>query len=176
MSDFPSVKHQSQVGEIDYYHVLHGRGASSTAAAAAWPSANTAYFLPFFIHSPWIARKMACGCGTTGSNNVDMGIYNVDGVRLVSSGAVARVASSEVYGDITDTLLMPGWYYMALVCNATANIVFATPSGTSPVPLQKARLSGVLQMASAYTLPATATFAALSSAIIPAVSIYGAPY
>lgn len=176
MSDWPSISHQSQVGEIDYYHVLHGRGSSSTAAAAAWPSGNTAYFLPFFIHTPWVASKMAFGNGTTAGGNCDLGIYTVDGAKLVSTGATGRTASAEVVVDITDTLLTPGWYYMAMSHDGTSNIVFTTPSGTSPVPLQKAKLSGVLQMGSAYTLPATATFAALTSAIIPAISIYGAPY
>lgn len=175
MSDWPGVTLNSANGSISTLSAVYNR-ISTLGASAAWPSANTAYFVPFALGSPFIARKMAFGCGTTAGGNCDVGIYDTEGNRIVSSGATARSASSEVIVDITDTYLDRGIYYMAMSHDGTNNIVFVTPSGTSPVPLQKARLAGVVQMASAYVLPATATFAAVSSAIIPSVAIYGASY
>lgn len=147
-------------------------GISTTPTSNAWPSANLALFVPFVVSEPLIAYKIAVGCGTTASGNFDVGIYDRFGNRMVSSGATAKTASTEVVCNITDTQLGPGLYYAAMAADGANNYIMIAPSGASPVPLQKCKGMGCLEMASAYTLPDPATFAAYSTGtLIPAMSI-----
>lgn len=113
---------------------------------------------------------MVFGSGTTAGGNCDVGIYDHEGNRLVSSGATARGASNETICNITDTLLYPDIYYMAMAHDGTSNIVGFAPG------VQRARLCGVLQMASAYVLPDPVTFAAVTVSWVPSIAIYGAGY
>lgn len=171
MSDWPlrssMLGHGIEGGFVSTLSALTGLG-SVTPASTAWPSANHAFYIPFRLAVPVIVYKMIFGSGVTaGSNNADVGIYDKSGNRLVSSGATAKGNSVETVCDVTDTFLGPGLYYLAMAADGTGNYAMVTPTGTSPVPLQKTRLWGVLQQASAYTLPATATFAASTLAPIP---------
>jgi hypothetical protein len=149
----------------------------TTAASTAWPSANLAIFVPIRIPVPVTVYKMAAGAGLTAAGNFDVGIYDSSGNRLVSSGATAKGSSVEHIIDVTDTVIGPGVYYLAMSADGTNNYMMKTPSGTSPVPLQKVRLYGVMQMATAYTLPSTATFAAATTAIaVPLIAAYMRSY
>lgn len=140
--------------------------------STAWPSANLAIFIPFCLGSPVTVCKLAAGAGTTATGNFDVGIYDSAGNKIVSSGATAKGSSVEHIIDIADTRIGPGVYYLAMSADGTNNYVMVTPSGSSPVPLQKTRLYGVLNMATAYTLPGSATFAAASNVPFPVIGAY----
>ena len=174
MSDFPSFEaYDLDGGGAVYSAATTLFPLNSTApASTAWPSANLAIFVPIRVSRRMIAYKMAIGAGATAAGNFDVGIYDVGGNRLVSSGATAKGASAEQIINITDTQIGPGLYYLALSANGTNNYMMVTPSGTSPVPLQKARLYGTLEAATSYTLPATATMVARTGALIPMVAVY----
>ncbi len=133
-------------------------------ASAVWPSANRALFIPFRIYQPITAVKMFTVNGAAASGNIDIGIYNADGTKLVSSGSTAMSGTSamQVF-DITDTQFGPGLFYLALaVDNVTAAFIRRGTSGTITN-----RFAGLLHQASAFPLPATATFASYSAAYIP---------
>jgi hypothetical protein len=144
-------------------------------ASTAWPSANLAIFIPIRVPVPVTVYKMAIGAGATAAGNFDVGIYDSSGHKLVSSGATAKGSSTEHIIDVTDTVIGPGLYYLAMSADGTNNYMLVTPSGTSPVPLQKTRLFGIVAMATAYTLPATATFAASTLAPFPSIAAYLRP-
>jgi hypothetical protein len=142
------------------------------AASTAWPSANLAIFVPVRVPVPVTVCKLAVGAGATAAGNFDVGIYDSAGNKLVSSGATAKGSSTEHIIDVTDTVIGPGVYYLALAADGTNNYIMVTPAGTSPVPLQKTRLYGIVAMATAYTLPATATFAASTLEPFPSIAAY----
>lgn len=121
---------------------------------------------------------MAIGAGSVVGGNFDIGIYDRFGNRMVSSGATAKAAAStEQIVDVTDTVIGPGHYYLAMAADGTNNYIRTMPTGTSTVPLQKARLYGCLQMATAYTLPDPATFAAYAtSALVPQIAAFFRPH
>lgn len=174
MSDWPQAPILQSAGYFSTATALSpgvGIGAS-----VAWPLTNKAFFIPFRVTVATVACKMVFGSGTTAGGNVDMGIYDPQGNRLVSTGAQARSASSESVVDITDTPLAPGLYYMAMSHDGTANVIANVPTGTSPVPLAKTKLFGVMMMASAYVLPDPVTYAAVDTAYIPNMAIYTRPY
>ena len=125
----------------------------------AWQTANAAFFFPFTIDVPTTIVQMSWANGATVSGNVDIGIYNSEGTLLVSSGSTAQSGvSANQTVNTTDTLLSPGkWFYLALaVDNTTATLLGVALSAAFNQAM------GVLSMASAFPLPATATFASIT--------------
>jgi hypothetical protein len=141
--------------------------AAAAASSGAWPLANLAIYVPITIVYPFLARQAFVISGTTSGNNVDVGIYNAALARVVSSGGFARVAGGVAYSNITDTLLPPGDYYLALAHNSTNNIY----RNASAAGLWEA--CGVCEQTSAYTLPATATLTRTTRACLPAFGLTG---
>lgn len=172
MADFPA---QSQ----DYNRVTITTGSPESVGvemvsttltvntAVAWPSANRAIFVPFLVFNPLVAVKMFIANGSTVSGNVDVGIYDTGGSRLVSSGSTAHAGTSatQVF-DITDTTLNPGVYYFAVAMDNTTGTIKAL---TSAVGICSA--CGVLSQSTAFALPSPATFAAAADAYIPLVGL-----
>lgn len=139
--------------------------APTTISAGGWPSANRAYFTPFRVPCPMTVYKMGCATGTGTTGNFDLGIYDAFGNQIVSTGSTAKTtASSERIVDVTDTLLLPGLYYLAMATDGVTNY-FALGCN-----LAHAKLAGIRSMESAFALPATATFATAASGWIPFLS------
>lgn len=151
--------------------IMQGAG---TAAAAAVTTNNRIWYIPFLVHRIVTITRIGLLNGGTVAGNVEVGIYNEAGVQLVTSGAVAQSGTNaaQIY-DITDTVLTPGLYYVAIVTsNATATLfrwnaaMLATNSTAVFTSLAAGSASaslGILVQATG-TLPATATFAAPSVA------------
>ena len=136
-------------------------GGAAPTGSVAWPAANRAILIPFRLPRLATVYKATVGNGTTASGNFDVGVYDIAGNRLVSSGATSKGASTETNVDLTDTLLGPGRYYMALSANGTQN--YSAHTGN----LYMWKLCGVRQASSAYVLPATVTFETIASAYLP---------
>ena len=142
-------------------------GASSVAVSSAgWPTNNMALFMPFRVQHPFTARLMWTIIGTSINGSIDLGIYDYRGTRLVSSGIGTPTAINSVYRvDLTDTVLNPGRYYMAISTG------LAGAFQRSALNVQSLRAMGMVQQNSAHPLPATAVFVKLVSAFIPTVGI-----
>jgi hypothetical protein len=141
---------------------------SSLTLGGAYPTASLALFFPFITDVPILVTQISHENSSTVSGNVDVGIYDELGNRKVSKGGVAQTGTITIQvHDVTDTLLSPGVYYMAFVLdNATGQVNRAT------TPAAVARSCGAKEMASAYPLPATATFAGCTTAYQPAMSVH----
>lgn len=140
--------------------------ASLSVASGAWPAANRCMFLPFVVYQPLIAVKMGVINGTTASGNLDIGIVDDQQNRLVSAGSTAQAGTTQLQVvDITDTLLEPGVYYMALSMDGTTGT-----TGRWAVPLGEARAMGILsQSLGSVAIPNPVTFAAAQDAYVPAM-------
>lgn len=134
------------------------RGMMSSFVSIAWALANRAFYLPWHVLVPTTVRRAWFLVGATGgTNNVDMGVYDAAGKRIVSSGGIlVGTASTIQYLDITDTTLPPGAYYIGIAMNGTT----ATHYANTTSAVARIRLAGVLQQDTAYPLPATATMVA----------------
>lgn len=134
-------------------------------STAVWPTANKALYVPFSVQSPITVTQFFWENGGTLSGNVDVGIYDLGGKRLVSSGSVAQSGTSVIQSvDTTDLLLQAGAYYLAMAMdNGTGQIGRWSPSAAY------GRALGLAEQATAFPLPATATFAALTVGAIPGV-------
>ncbi len=143
----------------------HGNPVFS--GAAIWPTANTAYYVAFYIDTTVTAYQMAIQVAVQ-SGNLDVGIYDSLGTRLVSKGSTAVAAAGIQVVDIADTTLTPGTYFMAMCCdNITASFRrWSTPD------IQTLRCCGVQEQAvGAVTLPNPATFANPLVAYVPGLAI-----
>lgn len=140
------------------------------ATGAAWGSANRALYIPFMVEQSFTAAQIAFEV-TVQSGNCDVGIYGLDGTRLVSKGSTAVGGVGIQIIDITDTPLAPGVYYLAMnIDNTTANIVQSNTSGMAALW----RVCGVQQQAvGAVTLPNPATFAAPAGNNMPFLTLTG---
>jgi hypothetical protein len=131
--------------------------------STAWATANLARVVPFVVPKPALVRKMFWANGATVAGNVDVGIYDESGSRVVSMGSVAQAGVSVLQEvDIADVTLGVGRYYMALAASSAA----ATFLASAP-PLQLCKGMGCAQQAAAFPLPASATPAPFSAAVLP---------
>lgn len=124
---------------------------------AAWPTANKAIFVPFPVFDRRVVSKLyVCTSGTAAATgNVDVGVYDSSGTRLVSAGSTAKVSAyDDQTFDVTDTTLGPGTYYIAVACDNTTDTFYAA-SPTAPT----VTALGIFSQTSAFPLPATATMA-----------------
>lgn len=144
-------------------------GTGASYASAVWPSGSLAIFYPFFCTDPVTIKTMYLANGAAVSGNVDLGIYTAAGTRLVSSGSTAQAGTNAPQlVDITDTVL-PVFteLFMALAIDNTTGTTLRIAPGT----VGSGRSIGLYQMAAAFPLPATATFAAYGQTYIP---VFGA--
>lgn len=142
-------------------------------ASATYPSANLAIFIPIYTNVPFRAQGGTWVNGSSVSGTADVGFYTLTGTRIVSTGAVTRSGASSVQAQdfSAEVLVPPGAYYLAFSASSGgANTAFLNTSVTSAI----GKPAGLLQMASAHALPATATFAAWASTGYPICGIYGA--
>jgi hypothetical protein len=145
---------------------LAGQAAGSfTIGAVAYPGANTAFFVPFRLSRAVLFKLLFAWNGAAVSGNIDVGIYSRDGTRLVSSGSTAQAGTSVIQTfDVTDTLIGPGVFYLAIAMdNGTGQITRFVPG------LAVGRLLGMAQMATAFPLPATATLAVFTTNFAPII-------
>lgn len=140
---------------------------AALAASTAWPTANRAIFVPFFITQVDTIRKGFTYNGGVANGNIDVGIYRdrYDGSldRVVSSGGAAMSGTTAIQEfAFSPVTLRPGRYYMAMACSsATAEFM----PWTLVAALQKTL--GIAQMASVYPLPATVTLAVSAFTVLP---------
>lgn len=144
-----------------------GQGPTNYASST-YVSANRALFIPFHVYRSILVTKLWSANGATASGNIDVGLYNADKRYIISSGSTAQAGTNTCQQfDITDTLLTPGDYYLAVAMDNATGTLFR--SAQTAVNLRRA---GLLQQASAFALPTTTfTGAAIASAFIPLIGL-----
>lgn len=147
--------------------------ASAAPASTAWPANNRAYLIPFYLTSPALVVEMFFQAGTgPGTANFDLGIYRDDFTKIVSLGATASVNTTDAIlpaggGDIADTALAAGRYYMAMSAAATTITARAAVNANGIM-----RALGVQMMDTAHPLPPTVTPVTVgTSAFMPTIGV-----
>jgi hypothetical protein len=149
---------------------LFGTGLA-TPATNNFVTVNLAVFIPFGVPEAVTITKLFWGNGAAVAGNLDAGIYDTAGNRLVSTGTTAQSGTTTLQViDVTDTTLARGLYYLAFASDTsgiTQKVIAALPAAGIPQSF------GLLQMASAFVLPNPATFAKYASAFVPLVGAQG---
>lgn len=139
----------------------------ATPGNGTWPAANDAIFIPFTIERPITVKRMYSMNGNVAGNNLDLGIYTLDGARLIAGGSTAQSGTSTIqFLDITDHFLSPGSYYMAVAMSNTTGTFRRW--ATSIIQLQ---MMGVMKATSALPLPASVTLTTLTAAYVPEIGM-----
>lgn len=132
---------------------------TTTIQSRTWTTANLACYYPFYLPSYSVVLKLWWVNGGTATGNVDCGVYTEGGTRIVSTGSTGQSGASAIQEvNITDTTLAPGRYYMALACSSASSTIRSGLPNTN-----QCRSMGVLEQATAFALPSTATFAQVSA-------------
>jgi hypothetical protein len=150
---------------------IHSKMDTSTSVSAgapastAYPAANLAIYVPFYLTVPSVFQFAAWHNGTAVSGNIDVGIYGSKGTRIASIGSTAQAGTttSQSAAFASPVQLGSGLYFMALAMDNTTGTLFAMGFGGLPFYIG----AGIFQQASAFPLPATATFALATSDYLP---------
>ena len=140
---------------------------STSPVSGNYPAANRAFYIPFRLDAADTFVKLFVANGATASGNIDVGVYSESGTRLLSTGSTAQSGTNTLQlFDITDTAFGPGYFYMAIAMdNTTGTVMQSQPGGAARA--NSIATWGVKQEASAFPLPATATFANGNALFMP---------
>lgn len=145
-------------------------GTASAPASAAYPTANLAILVPFRIGRPMTVTTMFAYNGSAVSGNIDLGIYSADGTKIVSTGSTAQSGTSVIQSiSVTSTQIGSGQFYMAVALDNTTGTLLQIPAKNAPANASM----GLSQMASAFALPATVTFATCANNYVPIIGLTG---
>lgn len=141
----------------------------ANAASATWPLTNLALFIPISLAQPYTALQLYSFNGATASGNIDLGIYDEAGNRLVSKGSTAQAGTNaHQFLDTTDTTLNgPGRYYFAVAMDNTTGTLFSC----LPPNIWNARACGICEMTSAFPLPNPATMVTTTRTYCPVIGM-----
>ena len=140
--------------------------------STVWSAANRALFIPFALGTQATITRVFWFNGATVSGNVDCGVYDAAGTRLISSGSTAQAGTTAIQSvDVTDTVIGPGNFYLALAMNNTTGTIRIRTLGN--VVLSKA--VGMAAMATAFALPATVTLITTPVDSIPSCGVVFSP-
>jgi len=136
----------------------------NTRSNIAWPTANKAFLIPFRLNSFENVSAISVINGAAVSGNIDAGIYNSNGVRLVSRGSIAQSGAGGTQSmSWTAMLLPPGNYYAAIAMDNGTGQVGAYNTGV----VASLRALGIKEAASSFPLPATLTPAQMTADFLP---------
>lgn len=148
---------------------LNAAGASYSIAGGTWPTGDLAIYVPLTLPFAYQVKRFFVVNGANVTNNVDIGIYSRAGTKLYSTGSTAGAgANTTQFIAVSPTLLLePGGYYLAMAMNGTSS----APARITFLTVVVLRMSGVLQEASAFALPAVMTPASVANAYMPVFGI-----
>lgn len=125
-------------------------------SSATWETANLTVWTPVFLPCVHVLTRVwwANGATVSGGATVQVGIYadlnNLPDVKIVSGSAVQGSAAVLQFVDVTDTVLSPGRYWMALTASTTTNTTFYRSS-------MIANYNAARRFEQASAMPSTAT-------------------
>jgi hypothetical protein len=122
--------------------------------ASTWTLANRAYYQRFIIQTTTTVYKLFTANAAAASGNIDVGVYdNAGTTKLVSSGSTAMTGTTTLQlFDVTDTVLVPGWYWFAMAVDNTTASFYRNQDGGGFANM----LFGMRAQDTAFPLPTTA--------------------
>jgi hypothetical protein len=130
-------------------------GSFTPSTTTAWATQYRAIYVPVRVPQRVTVVELGVSNGTTATGNIDIGLYDSAGTRLVSTGSTAKSASAVIQAiDVTDTTIGPGLYYLGLNNDTTTDTV-GCEIASAPLPAAMGVLAETL---GAVTLPATASW------------------
>lgn len=145
-------------------------GTLASPGSSTWPTANKAFMYRFRVASRrFPVKRLGVVNGGTISGNLDMGIYDMRGRRIVSKGSTAHAGASVTqWLDVTDVDLSPGRdYLMAIAFDNTTATIFRYSS----ISIQLLRELGAFVQSASFPLPSTITLDPIDATYIPLIAV-----
>ena len=153
------------ISSIGCYGVLLTTGLGS----ADWPgAADMIIYVPVRIPEDCNIGRVFVANGGAVSGNMNVGLYDSTGSKLWECGSTAQSGTSQLQFITCSQSITAGLHYMALQLSnyGTAQVQRKSPT------LWFLQVAGVMQeQAGSFALPATATFAKLANAYLPAFGL-----
>jgi hypothetical protein len=148
---------------------------TATPASAAWPTANLAIFVPYYLRAGITARQIywSNGATVTALTSVECAVYDESGTnKLITSGVVTQAGTSVPQAvTITNGLYLPrGRYWIGLVCGNNTSTFLRYTNGAAVTAMQKL-LGTSEQTLGGTALPAAITFGSPVNAYIPVIGL-----
>lgn len=146
----------------------YGLPPGGGSASAAPPANDYIVYVPVRIPEDCTVLRVYWANGGSVSGNVNMGLYSSAGSKLWETGSTAQSGTNQLqFVDIANQATSAGFYYMALQFSSTsARVCRFAPT------LFYLQAAGVMEeQAGSFALPATATFAKLANAYLPAFGL-----
>ena len=147
---------------------LNGAAPASTA----FPAANLALYIPFYVCAPGLAQGVFWQNGAAVAGNVEVALYDEDGNKIATSGVVAASGTSvpQSVAFASPVLLTTGRYYLAVWASSGTQQFLAW--GTSAAATNVNRMFGIVeQTALASGLPASWTPATSARSYLPIAGV-----
>lgn len=168
--DFPFSLPPGASGVLSFWNGA-GPGVGDAGFATNTYTANAAIYMEVFTPVPLTIFGFGWENGSAVSGNIDVGLYDLRGARLGHTGSTAQAGTSTgqtaaVSGGSFS--IAAGCYCLAFAIDNATGAVYAQTS----VPAIALQLLGVFGQATAFPLPATATFAAPAQTKVPLVGAF----
>lgn len=177
MSDWPSS--HLQPPDIITPWSAEAMGRAIQGGVSATPGsgpiiANLAYYIPFFLTEGRTALKMLHMNGAAVAGNIDLGIYDWEFDAVVTLGATAQAGTNAVQeGDIADTVLPPGRYFMAFSASSGSGTSFAVAAASDENAVPQ---WGHYTQASAHPLPTGTATPVKTTQSAPNIPLFGVSF
>lgn len=129
--------------------LYNGLAVAPNPVTTLWPGANLAIYMPMRLPVSYAMVRAYVVNGGAVSGNFDIGIYNQDFTKVISSGSTAQAGVNATQYVTLSTTLAAGSYYLCLAFDNGTAQVFAAGG----MPANTSRLMGILQQAAAFVLP-----------------------
>src|SRR5437764_8221388 len=87
----------------------------TTPVSSLYPVSNMAFFMPVRVTRPYLFTTIFWFNGSVVSGNIDAGLYDIAGTKIVSTGSTAQSGTSVIQSvSIASTEIGPGLFYFAL--------------------------------------------------------------
>jgi hypothetical protein len=135
---------------------------------------NQDYYYPFELDVCATAFKMFIMNGITINGNIDLGIYDAEWNKVVTLGATAQAGATAIQeGNITDTDLLPGQYWMGFSGSSATGSIWSLAAGTDENILPQA---ACYTQATAHPLPTTTATPVKSADATPDIIVMGVAF
>ena len=153
----------------DFHLSMMAAAGTAAYAAAAWPSANRAHYVPIWFPASCTITELRVGF-TTAAGNYDVGLYDSNFSLIEAKGSTACSNAAHTF-TLTKPQRVRGGdiYYGALVLSSTSDSAFrAAPAGLAGLHLGLA-----IEALGSTALPSTATPAAPAEPAYLPLILYG---
>lgn len=146
--------------------------AAAAPASASYPSANSAFLIPLVLSESFDLRSLWWVNGSLISGNVDVGVYDQELARVVSTGSTLPNSTNLIQVvDVPLRVLLPRMYWLA-IASAGGGAVFRSlwPATTF------ARVAGTGEIVTSFPLPARLVGPVATHTFVPVLGMYDARF